>query len=198
VLARLDWTPSQTAIGNVVASVRSNKTRASFVGPTAVPAHGGDVTRSGGDLMGQFSALIHKSILNDSASARTARTTPHTSRCRTRGVRHVAVLRQHRGTQLLVFRRQFQPAASIRTSGAELLNQTTWNTSMPHRSASPPTPASMRSLSTSGNKLGSYLFDRRFPGKSRRPLRARCLADIAPSVQAGALAIATSGAPATG
>src|SRR4029078_1147355 len=42
-LARGDGTPSPTMVGNVVGSFRRNVARASFLGSTAVPGHGGDL-----------------------------------------------------------------------------------------------------------------------------------------------------------
>lgn len=64
-LSRLDWTPSTTAVGNVVASVRHNRAMASFLGATAVPGHGGDLTTNGGDVTATLSAYIRDTFLND-------------------------------------------------------------------------------------------------------------------------------------
>ncbi|HEV8217088.1 MAG TPA: TonB-dependent receptor, partial [Gemmatimonadaceae bacterium] len=65
LLGRLDWTPSPTKVGNVVGSVRRNVARASFLGATAVPGHGGDLTTKGADVTGTFSAYLPNNYLND-------------------------------------------------------------------------------------------------------------------------------------
>lgn len=64
-LTRLDWTPSQNKVGNLVASVRHNTARASFLGATAVPGHGGDLRTNGADVTGTFSAFLPNNFLND-------------------------------------------------------------------------------------------------------------------------------------
>ena len=65
LLGRLDWTPSPTMVGNVVGSVRHNVARASFLGATAVPGHGGDLRTNGADVTGTFSAYLPNNYLND-------------------------------------------------------------------------------------------------------------------------------------
>jgi hypothetical protein len=64
-LSRFDWTPSTDYAGNVIASVRHNRAMASFLGATAVPGHGGDLTTNGGDVTATFSAYVRGSYLND-------------------------------------------------------------------------------------------------------------------------------------
>jgi hypothetical protein len=65
LLARVDWTPSQLVVGNVVVSARHSSSSALFLGATAVPGHGGDENSSGGDATATLSAYLHKNILND-------------------------------------------------------------------------------------------------------------------------------------
>jgi hypothetical protein len=65
VLSRIDWTPSTDYVGNVVASVRHNRAMASFLGATAVPGHGGDLTTNSGDVTATLSAYIRGTYLND-------------------------------------------------------------------------------------------------------------------------------------
>ena len=64
-LSRFDWTPSTTVVGNVVTSVRHNRSMASFLGATAVPGHGGDLTTNGGDVTATLSAYLPGNYLND-------------------------------------------------------------------------------------------------------------------------------------
>src|SRR5262245_44597988 len=64
MLARVDWTPTQQAIGNITGSLRHSKSSASFVSATSFPDHGGDLTRNGGDITGEFSAFVDSTILN--------------------------------------------------------------------------------------------------------------------------------------
>src|SRR5262245_8710661 len=64
-LSRLDWTPSTDRIGNIVLSVRHNNARASFLGATAVPGHGGNIATNGADLTGTLSAFLPGNYLND-------------------------------------------------------------------------------------------------------------------------------------
>ena len=65
VLTRIDWTPSQTVVGNVVVSARHSSSSALFLGATALPGHGGEDKASGGDVTATLSAYLHKNILND-------------------------------------------------------------------------------------------------------------------------------------
>ena len=64
-LSRLDWTPSNDRVGNLVLSVRHNNAMASLLGATAVPGHGGNVVTNGADLTGTFSAFLPGNYLND-------------------------------------------------------------------------------------------------------------------------------------
>ena len=65
LLARIDWTPSQTMVGNFVISARHTSSSALFLGATALPGHGGEERASGGDATATLSAYLHKNILND-------------------------------------------------------------------------------------------------------------------------------------
>ena len=65
LLARIDWTPSQTVNGNFVVSARRTTSSALFLGATALPGHGGEEHASGGDATATLSAYLHKNILND-------------------------------------------------------------------------------------------------------------------------------------
>ena len=197
VLARLDWTPSQTAIGNVLASLRTNKTRASFVGPTAVPAHGGDVTRSGGDLAGQFSVLIHKSILNDTrvgVHSDETNATPYLALPDARVFVTSQFSDNTAGLSSFVFGGNSSLPRRSRTSGAELLNQTTWNSlNAAHRiRITADARIDALSVSTSGNTLGSYTYNSIADFQANRAAtftRTLVSNEIAPSMQTGAIAI---------
>ena len=65
LLARVDWTPSQTIVGNMVVSARHTSSSALFLGATALPGHGGEERSSGADATATLSAYLHKNILND-------------------------------------------------------------------------------------------------------------------------------------
>jgi len=130
VLARIDWAPNDTAQGALVASLRTNRTLASFVGPTAVPGHGGDVNRNGGDITGQFSNLFHGAILNDLRIGAHADITDATPYNELPDARVLVTSQLADGTtgltSLLVGGNSALPR-NTRVSGAELFNQTSWN-----------------------------------------------------------------------
>ena len=130
VLARLDWTPSDAAQGSLVTSLRTNRSLASFVGPTAVPGHGGDVNRNGGDVTGEFSALIHSAVLNDLRFGAHADVTDATPYNELPDARVFVTSQLADGTtgltSLLVGGNSSLPR-NTRVSGAEVFNQTSWN-----------------------------------------------------------------------
>ncbi len=130
VLARFDWTPSDAAQGSLVTSLRTNRTVANFVGPTAVPGHGGDQTRNGGDVTGEFSALIHSAILNDTrfgAHADVTNATPYTNLPDAQVLVTSQLADGTTGlTSLLVGGNSSLPR-DTRVSGGEFFNQTSWN-----------------------------------------------------------------------
>ncbi len=130
VLARFDWTPSDAAQGSLVTSLRTNRTVANFVGPTAVPGHGGDQTRNGGDVTGEFSALIHSAILNDlrfGAHADVTTATPYTNLPDAQVLVTSQLADGTTGlTSLLVGGNSSLPR-DTRVSGGEFFNQTSWN-----------------------------------------------------------------------
>ena len=114
MLARFDWTPTQNAIGNITTSLRHSKSLASFVSPTALPGHGGDLSRNGGDITGEFSAFFHTTILNDHPHRRAHRRhrgdAVHAAPRRARA-RHVAARRRLDRSRLAGVRRQLGAAA---------------------------------------------------------------------------------------
>src|SRR5206468_733585 len=57
--------PSQTYDWSLIGSLRHSKSLASFVSSTALPGHGGDLSRNGGDLTAQLSMYIDSLTLND-------------------------------------------------------------------------------------------------------------------------------------
>jgi hypothetical protein len=65
LLGRFDWTASPDRVGNLLASVRHNRSMASFLGATAVPGHGGDLTTNGADITATYSSFLFGSYLND-------------------------------------------------------------------------------------------------------------------------------------
>jgi hypothetical protein len=130
VLARFDWTPSDAAQGSIVTSLRSNRTVASFVGPTAVPGHGGDVSRNGGDVTGEFSALIRSAVLNDlrvGVHSDVTDATPYTNLPDAQVLVTSQLADGTNGlTSLLVGGNSSLPR-DTRVSGGEFFNQTSWN-----------------------------------------------------------------------
>jgi hypothetical protein len=130
MLARFDWTPTQDAIGNITTSLRHNKSLASFVSATALPGHGGDLSRNGGDVTGEFSAFIHKTILNDTrlgAHSDATDASPYTLLPDARVLVTSQLVDGTTGLTSLVFGGNSALPRNTKTSGAELFNQTSWN-----------------------------------------------------------------------
>ena len=131
LLSRFDWTPSTDRVGNLVASVRHNRAMASFLGATAVPGHGGDLTTNGADVTGTLSAYIHGSYLNDlrvGAHLNDVSSDPYLE------LPDVRVLVSSRfsdstgGNTTLQFGGNAALPRAVRTSGAEVFDNLTWMT----------------------------------------------------------------------
>ena len=65
VLARLDLAPSGQRNVNFTASGNWNRSRATSIGPSALPARGGETSRWSGSVQGSFSTYF-RNFLNDS------------------------------------------------------------------------------------------------------------------------------------
>jgi hypothetical protein len=132
VLGRFDWTPTQKAIGSVTWSARHSKSLASFVSTTALPAHGGDLSRNGGDVTGEFSAYVDSLWLNVTRIGAHTDITNATPYLRVPDAR-VLVTSQladgSTGLSSLVFGGNAGLPRYSRTSGIEFYNQTSWNSS---------------------------------------------------------------------
>ena len=131
LLGRLDWTPSPTMVGNVVGSVRRNVARASFLGATAVPGHGGDLRTSGADVTGTFSAYLPNNYLNDlrvGAHVNSSNSSPYV------GLPDIRVLVSSQfddstnGNATLQFGGNAGLPRAARTSGAEVYDMLSWFT----------------------------------------------------------------------
>jgi len=130
MLMRFDWTPTQKAIGNITASLRRSKSLANFVTPTALPGHGGDLTRTGADVSAEYSAFFKTTILNvtrlggrfDETNA-----TPYTALPDARVLVTSQLADGTTGLASLIFGGNSALPRNQRTSGAEVFNQTSWN-----------------------------------------------------------------------
>jgi hypothetical protein len=129
MLARFDWTPTQNAVGNITTSLRHNKSLASFVSSTALPGHGGDLSRNGGDITGEFSAYIDSMVLNDTRIGWHSDATngmPYTRLPDARVLVTSQLVDGTTGLASLVFGGNSSLPRDSRTSGAEFFNQTSW------------------------------------------------------------------------
>ena len=129
LLGRFDWNPSPDRVGNLLTSVRHNRSGASFLGATAVPGHGGDLTTNGADVTATYSSFLFGSYLNDlRVGARVNSTTsdPYLD------LPDVRVLVSSRfsdstgGNTTLQFGGNPALPRSVRTSGAELYDVASW------------------------------------------------------------------------
>ena len=130
MLVRFDWTPTQQAVGSLTSSLRHSKSLASFVSTTALPGHGGDLTRNGGDVTGEFSAFIHTTVLNVTrlgAHTDATEATPYTRLPDARVLVTSQLADSTTGLASLVFGGNSALPRHTRTSGAEFFNQTSWN-----------------------------------------------------------------------
>jgi hypothetical protein len=129
-LARFDWTPSQNANANITTSLRHSKSLASFVSATALPGHGGDLSRNGGDVTGEFSAYIDSLVLNDTrigGHSDATNATPYTRLPDARVLVTSQLVDGSTGLASLIFGGNSSLPRDSRTSGAEFYNQTSWN-----------------------------------------------------------------------
>src|SRR4051812_20824820 len=130
MLARFDWTPTPQGVGSVTASLRHSKSLANFVAPTALPGHGGDLTRNGADVEAEYSAFFKTTVLNvtrigthtDASDA-----TPYTRLPDARALVTSQLVDGTTGLASLVFGGNSALPRNQTTSGAELFNQTSWN-----------------------------------------------------------------------
>jgi hypothetical protein len=130
VLARFDWTPTQNAVGNITTSLRHTKSLASFVSATALPGHGGDLSRNGGDVTGEFSAYMDSLVLNVTrigAHSDATNAMPYTRLPDARVLVTSQLADGSTGLASLVFGGNSALPRDTRTAGAEFYNQTSWN-----------------------------------------------------------------------
>ena len=131
MLARFDWTPSQTADGSITASLRHSKSLASFVSTTALPGHGGDLSRNGGDVTGEYSVYIDSVVLNDTkigAHTDMSNATPYMRIPDARVLVPSQLADGSTSLSSLVFGGNAGLPRYTRTSGVEFSNMTLWNT----------------------------------------------------------------------
>jgi hypothetical protein len=130
MLARFDWTPTQNAVGNITTSLRHTKSLASFVSSTALPGHGGDLSRNGGDVTGEFSVYIDSMVLNDTrigGHTDVTNAVPYTRLPDARVLVTSQLVDGSTGLASLIFGGNSALPRDTRTSGAEFYNQTSWN-----------------------------------------------------------------------
>jgi len=131
LLGRVDWTPSPTMVGNVVGSVRHNVARASFLGATAVPGHGGDLRTNGGDVTGTFSAYLPNNYLNDlrlGAHVNSSNSDPYVGLPDIRVLVNSQFADSTNGNATLQFGGNAALPRAARTSGAEVYDMLSWFT----------------------------------------------------------------------
>lgn len=137
LLMRFDWNPTQTAIGSITSSLRHSKSLASFVSATALPGHGGDLTRNGADVTGEFSAYIDSLVLNVTrigAHTDIIDGTPYTRIPDARVLVTSQLADGSTALSSLIFGGNADLPRYAQNSGAELFNQTSWvSTSNAHR-----------------------------------------------------------------
>ena len=132
MLMRFDWTPTQKAIGSITSSLRHSKSLASFVSTTALPGHGGDLSRNGADVTGEFSAYVDSLILNVTrigAHTDISNATPYMRIPDARVLVTSQLADGSTGLSSLVFGGNAGLPRYSRTSGVEVYNQTSWNSS---------------------------------------------------------------------
>lgn len=203
LLARVDWQPSPTAVGNLVASVRRNQSSALYLAPTALPSHGGSDRASGADVSGTLSAYLHKSILSDlrvGAHVDETRSAPYLDLPDAR----VLVTSRLDGGLTGISALQFGGNAALprdsRRSGAELLEQVSWmSVSGRHRlRATADVRYDAFAQHQSANTRGSYFFASIADLEANRPasfVRTLSARDVAVSVINSALSFGDSWRP---
>src|SRR6185503_4734095 len=132
LLARFDWTPTQKAQGNITTSLRHSKSLASFVSTTALPGHGGDLSRNGGDVTGEFSFFPDSFFLNVTRLGAHTDINDATPYMRIPDARVLVTSQLNDGStglSSLIFGGNSGLPRYTRTSGVELYNQTSWNSS---------------------------------------------------------------------
>lgn len=197
VLARFDWTPTQDAIGNITTSLRHSKSLASFVSATALPGHGGDLTRNGADITGEFSKFFHTTILNDTrlgAHTDATEATPYTRLPDARALVTSTLPDGSTGLASLVFGGNASLPRNQRTSGAELFNQTTWNSVDNKHRWRLTADARLDELSQTagGNARGTFVYNSIADIQANRPAsfsRTFATNDIVADVQTASLAL---------
>jgi hypothetical protein len=130
MLARFDWTPTQKAVGSITTSLRHSKSLASFVSTSALPGHGGDLSRNGGDVTGEFSAYVDSLVLNLTRIGAHTDITNATPYLRIPDARVLLTSQLADGStslSSLVFGGNSGLPRYTRTSGVEFYNQTSWN-----------------------------------------------------------------------
>lgn len=130
MLSRFDWTPSQQVDGSITASLRHSKSLASFVSSTALPGHGGDLSRNGGDVTGELSVYIDSLVLNDTKIGAHTDMMNATPYMRIPDARVLVTSQLADGStslSSLVFGGNAGLPRYTRNSGLEFYNQTSWN-----------------------------------------------------------------------
>jgi hypothetical protein len=197
MLARFDWTPTQQAVGNITTSLRHSKSTASFVSATSFPDHGGDLTRNGGDITAEYSAFFHTTILNDTRLGTHVDQTeaaPYTMLPDARVLVTSQLVDGSTGLASLGFGGNSSLPRHTRTSGAELFNQTSWNSvDNRHRWRLTADARVDRLDQTSGgNALGTFTYNSIADIQANRPAsfaRSFSTRDILSDVQTGSVAL---------
>ncbi len=197
MLARLDWTPTQQAVGSITGSLRHNKQVGSFVSATALPGHGGDLTRNGGDVTGEFSAFVDSTILTTTRlGAHTDATegTPYVQLPDARVLVTSQLADGSTGLASLVFGGNSSLPRNTRNSGVELYHQTSWNSvSNRHRWRLTGDARVDRLAQTKGgNALGAFLYNSIADVEANRPAsfsRSFATGDLVADVRTGSVAL---------
>jgi Carboxypeptidase regulatory-like domain len=164
LLARIDWTPSPTMVGNFVVSARRTTSSALFLGATAFPGHGGEERSTGGDATATLSAYLHKNILNDLRLGwhiNDTRSEPYLALPDARVLVVSQLSDGSSGIASLAFGGNGVLPRDARNSGAELFDQVSWlSEDGRHRAR---VTANVRDDAFSqdqyANRLGSYFYN---------------------------------------
>ena len=197
LLGRFDWTPSQQLDGSITASVRHSKSLASFVSTTALPGHGGDLTRNGGDVTGEFSAYVDSLVLNVTRIGGHTDMTNATPYMRIPDARVLVTSQLADGStslSSLVFGGNAGLPRYTRNSGLEFYNQTSWNSrSNAHRWRATIDGHIDQLRQTQGaNGLGTFTYNSIADVAANRPAsftRSFAHSDVLADMRTGAVAL---------
>ena len=197
LLGRFDWTPSQTVDASLTTSLRRSKSAASFVGSTALPGHGGDLTRYGGDVTAELSTLIDSTFLNDlriGAHTDVSDAAPYVNLPDARVLVTSQLADSTTGLTSLVLGGNAGLPRYTRTSGAELWNQLIWNSldNKHHWRATADARLDRLAQNEGANTRGTFVYNSIADVEANRPAsftRSFITQDMVAGVQTASLGV---------